>query len=46
MNSHPVWGVGKGQKEKIGHDHIGKDFSSMALKPINIRWNRTGSQPY
>lgn len=28
MNSHPVWGVGKGQKEKIGHDHIGAGLYS------------------
>ena len=24
MNSHPVWGISKGQKEKIAKDHIGK----------------------
>ena len=24
MNSHPVWGVAKNQKDKIGSDHIGK----------------------
>ena len=25
---------------------VSKDDPSMALKPINIRWNRTGSQTY
>ena len=24
----------------------GKEYSSMASKPSNIRWIRTGSQPY
>ena len=32
MNSHPVWGVSKGQKEKIGHDHIGKEFCMKERK--------------
>ena len=26
--------------------HMKNDFYSMALKPINIRWIRTGSQQY
>ena len=32
---------------KITNDFTNsKHFSSMASKPINIRWTRTGSQPY
>ena len=34
------------EDEYHSYEPIGKLYHSMASKPINIRWIRTGSQPY
>ena len=32
MNSHPIWGVSRSQKDKIGKDHIGTHRTQTDLR--------------
>ena len=40
MNSHPIWGVSRSQKDKIGKDHIGIEIDRFTCRYRQIGTDR------